>query len=440
MKVRPGPASLWFGVGLVALAGLCFFWSPAAWIIVGVSAIGIIFFGLEVWDLQRNLGRVSLQREMPVWVRRDAPFSVTLRIKNAGPEPIQGVVRDLLPSDAQPSFWFQDIRLPPEDERLLSYTLRIRVRGKHRVGPVWLRFRGRFGMLERQHCYESVGEVKVFPDIMISSEDIRKDSLAEKTLLDQLTSTRLRGEGMEFESLSRYQPGDDLRRIDWRSTARHRQLMVRRYQVEQHRDVMILIDCGRLMGTDVGGGTKLDRAVGSALMLSRVELEGGDRCGVGIFDDQIRGYLPPLSGPNALRTVCDSIFDVECRWHESNFNMMFAALQTRQVKRSLVVILSDIVDADTSERFRTALASLTRRLVVVLAALRTPFLQQTLKAPVDSFRDVARKAVAVRILQEREKALHYFHRAGIRILDVEPADLTIPLVNQYIQLRERNLL
>jgi uncharacterized protein (DUF58 family) len=295
-------------------------------------------------------------------------------------------------------------------------------------------------MLERQYCYESVGEVKVFPDIMVSSDDIRKDSLAEKNLLDQLMQTRLRGEGMEFESLSRYQPGDDLRRVDWRSSARHRQLMVRRYQVEQHRDVMILIDCGRLMGTDVDGGTKLDRAVGSALMLGRVALEGGDRCGLGIFDDQIRGYLPPLSGPNALRTVTDSIFDVQCRWHESNFSVMFAALQTRQIKRSLVVILSDIVDADTSERFRTALASLTRRHVVVLAALRTPFLQQTLKAPVDSFRDVARKAVAVRILQEREKALHYFHRAGIRILDVEPTDLTVPLVNQYIRLRERNLL
>lgn len=440
MKVRPGPASLRFSVGLVALAGLCFFWSPAVWIIVGVGILGIILFGLDARDLQWKVGRVSVQREMPVWVRRNTPFSVTLRIRNSGPEVIQGLARDILPSDADPSFWFQDFHLPPEDEMSLRYTLRILVRGKHRVGPVWLCLRGRFGMLERQHCYESVGEVKVFPDIMVSSDDIRKDSLAEKNLLDQLSQTRLRGEGMEFESLSRYQPGDDLRRVDWRSSARHRQLMVRRYQVEQHRDVMILIDCGRLMGTDVNGGTKLDRAVGSALMLSRVALEGGDRCGLGIFDDKIRGYLPPVSGPNALRTVTDSIFDVQCRWHESNFSMMFAALQTRQIKRSLVVILSDIVDADTSERFRTALASLTHRHVVVLAALRTPFLQQTLKAPVGSFRDVARKAVAVRILQEREKALHYFHRAGIRILDVEPTDLTVPLVNQYIQLRERNLL
>jgi uncharacterized protein (DUF58 family) len=175
-------------------------------------------------------------------------------------------------------------------------------------------------------------------------------------------------------------------------------------------------------------------------MLSRVALGEGDRCGLGIFDDQVLGYLPPISGPRAFQTLTESMYNVQSRWRESNFAAMFATLQMRQAKRSLVVILSDIVDEDTSERFRSALASLGRRHVVIFAALKTPLLWEILNAPIGALRDVSQKAVVMRLLRERERALHSVRRTGIHVLDVEPVQLTVPLVNQYIELRERNLL
>lgn len=430
---------LGLGVGWVGVGVLCFFLRSAAWLLLPLSGVAIGLLVFDFYDLRQKLGKIRVWREMPGSARRDSPFFVILGIESFGTRYARGSVRDLLPNEAHPSLWLERGYFPPAGKVLFKYEVRIPIRGRHRFGPVWLRLQGRFGMLEGQCSYDVCREIKVLPDIIVSGEKLGTEALSEKVLVNKASKNRLRGEGMEFESVSEYRTGDDPRRIDWRTSARRHRLMVRRYQVEQHRDLMILLDCGRLMGTDAGCGTKLDRAVDAALMLSRVVLKGGDRCGLGIFDDRVLGYLPPLSGHGALRAISESLLNVESRWYESNFNVMFAAIHARQQKRSLVIVLSDLVDPDTSERFRTSLASLGRRHVVVFAALRTPFLRETLTTPVDSMRDVHRKAVVMRLLREREKALHLLNRVGVRVLDVEPKALTVPLVNQYISLRERNL-
>ncbi|MCY3021946.1 MAG: DUF58 domain-containing protein [Planctomycetota bacterium] len=344
------------------------------------------------------------------------------------------------PAAAEPDYWLQEARLPAGGEHALELQLRVPTRGLHVFGPVWLRLRGRFGVLEGQRSYACSGAVKVVPDTAVSEEAFYKTAKDAMRLLDQLTRTRLRGAGTEFECLAEFRDGDDPRRIDWHSSARLQRLVIRQYQVERHRDVMIALDCGRLMGAAAGSATKLDCAVDSALMLSRVALRKGDHCGVALFDDKVLGYLPPLAGPQAYHSIMDSVYNVQSRWHEANFGVVFAALQARQVKRALVVVLSDIVDADTTGQFRRALAALAQRHVVIFAALQTQLLGDIARAPVDTMLDVCRKGVTMRLLREREKALHSLRHAGVHVLDVEPGQLTVPLLNQYIELRERNLL
>ncbi|MGB6044529.1 MAG: hypothetical protein WBF93_15325, partial [Pirellulales bacterium] len=109
-------------------------------------------------------------------------------------------------------------------------------------------------------------------------------------------------------------------------------------------------------------------------------------------------------------------------------------------KRSLIVVISDIADVETSRRFRTSLASLATRHVVLFAALKTPRLRQIVHAPVDTVLDGSRKAVTFRILREREQAIHSLRRSGVQVLDVEPDQLSAPLINQFIELRQRNVL
>jgi uncharacterized protein (DUF58 family) len=391
--------------------------------------------------LKERFRHVRLERTMPAVVGRDVPFRIELEITNGSRHRLVGRLRDSVPIQAIPPFQPHSIqRLPPGARMCLVSEFRVPKRGQHQFGPVWLRLEGGYAALEAQQAIPCAGSVRVLPEGFSSEQGLRQDELAAVRLLDKLTRARQQGVGTEFESLSEYRLGDDPRRIDWRTTARYRYPIVRRYQIERHRDVMIVIDCGRLMGADTERGTKLDCAVDAGLTLGRVALESGDRCGLGLFDDQVLGYLPPLSGPTSLRWLSESVYDVQSRWRESDFSVMFSALQSRQTKRSLIVVISDIVDVETSTRFRSSLATLARRHVVLFAALQTSLLRRIVGAPVNSLLDGSRKAVTFRILREREQAIHSLKRSGVQVLDVEPNQLTIPLINRFIELRQRNLL
>lgn len=440
MKIRPG-RNLVAGFGvLTALAVFSVFWSAGVWLILAMAVAAAAGAICDWLALRQAVPRVSVSRSQPTIVARDLPFRIELRIANAGSRPLAGDLRDCAPVAAIPSFATHPLELPADGSVQVRAPLRIPVRGAYEFGPVWLRLRGPLRLLDMQWSISSTGRVKVLPEAFCSNEGLRQDERAELLQLDKASRVRHHGAGTEFEMLSEFRAGDDPRRIDWRTSARYRRLVVRRFQIERHRDVMIVVDCGRLMGSDAGVGTKLDRAVDAALMLGRTALDGGDRCGMALFDDQVLRYLPPVSGLRSLRALSEAVYDVQSRWRESDFSRMFATLQSRQSKRSLIVILSDIVDVETSSRFRTSLATLARRHVVLFAALQTPLLRGIVEGPIETLLDGSRQAVAFRVLREREQALHSLKRSGVHVLDVEPDRLTVPLINRFIELRQGSLL
>ena len=103
----------------------------------------------------------------------------------------------------------------------------------------------------------------------------------------------------------------------------------------------------------------------------------------------------------------------------------------------MVIVLSDVSDEETSRRARVALASMATRHLVIFAAIQTPLLLTQTRAPIADRLDAARHAVAYRLLRERERTLHALRRGNVQVLDVAPSDLTIPLINRYLELRAR---
>ncbi len=437
MKVRPGSNLVWTAA-TVAVASLLGLLMPVAALVVVLAAVAVAL-ALIVCDfraLRRQLAGVTVARRLPNVIGRDLPFTVEWSVSGLA---TRGELRDVVPGFAQPRFVLHRL-VAQAAPQTVHQEFRIDCRGLHSFGPVWMRLVGPFGMLEGQASIEHAGKIRVLPEQFASRDELRKDSGAEMVLLDKVTFSRQFGVGTEFESLAEYRYGDDPRRIDWRTTARYRRPIIRRYQIERHRDVMIVIDCGRLMGTQTQRGSKLDCAIDAALLLGRVALQSGDRCGLGLFDDRVRGYLPPISGAASMNALADCIYDAQVAWRESDFTPMFATLQQKQVKRSLLVVISDVVDSESSELFRASLLRLQKRHIVLFAALKTPVLRDIIDEPVNTMLDVARKAVTFRLLREREHALHSLGRGGVFVLDVEPSELTVPLINSFVELRQRNLL
>jgi uncharacterized protein (DUF58 family) len=440
MTFRPGLNLLWLAAASVVLSAAAFYLPAAAWLLLPLLIAAVV---LAIYDgiwLRRHQSELAVSRDIPQVVGRDVSFDVTLNCINKGLAGIRGSVREVAPSEAAPRWWRADF--PPRGitgSVLFRQSFRIATRGRFEFGPAWVRMVGPWSMLEGLWEVAGRSRVKVFPEGLVAQDDLSQHLAAEIQVLDRRSKARRRNAGTDFESIHEYRAGDDPRRIDWRTTARTRRLVVRRFQVEQHQDVLILVDCGRLMGAAAGRGSKLDCAVDSALLLARVALTNGDRCGVALFDSQVAGFLPPRSSMAAFHTVVDCIYDAQSRWQETDFASIFALLQSRHQKRSVIIVLSDVGDEETSLRARVALASLAARHVVIFAALQTPLLFAQTRAPIKDRLDAARHAVAYRLLRERERTLHAFSRGNVQVLDVEPGQLTIPLINRYLELRARNV-
>jgi uncharacterized protein (DUF58 family) len=438
MTLRPGRNLLGLAAASVVLAAVAFYLPAVAWLILPLLIAAGTLSAYDGFWLRRHQSDLAVTRELPQIAGRDVPFDVTLRCVNRGLSRLRGSVREVAPAEALPRWWMADF--PPQGITSSSdfrQAFRIATRGHFDFGPAWVRLVGPCRMLEGLWVAAGQSRVKVFPEGLVAKDDLSQHLSAEIQVLDRRSRAKRRSAGTEFESIHEYRAGDDPRRIDWRATARTRRLVIRRFQVEQHQDVLILIDCGRLMGAAAGRGSKLDCAVDSALLLARVALANGDRCGTALFDSQVTGYLPPRSSMAAFHTVVESLYDAQSRWQETDFAPMFAHLQSRRQKRAVIIVLSDVGDEETSRRARVVLSSLAARHVVIFAALQTPLLLAQTLAPIAGRLDAARHAVAYRLLRERERTLHALRRGNVQVLDVAPDELTIPLINRYLEFRSR---
>ncbi|BCS89560.1 DUF58 domain-containing protein [Pseudodesulfovibrio sediminis] len=414
-------------------------WPVAVWLMLATVLFVLALAVADYRFLIDAFNAIRFKRTLPNSAGRGASCNVGLELINIIQRRLSGSLRDLPPEGVTPETWQYDILLEPNGAIQENYSCIIPERGVHHWGLTHLRLKGFLGFLEGQMALGEPQSVKVYPESAVPDGEYQVFTQIEYDL-KKSSSTRRRGEGMDFETIDRFVEGDDPRHIDWFSTARSGEFMVRRYQQDQHREVVILLDCGRLMGAQTSAGNKLDRAVDAALLLFRIAGHRGDSCSFGVYDNQVRSFLLPQRGIGAYKRVLENVYDVECSFIESDFSVMFSKLQQKQRKRSLVVIISDVVDSNTSGRMKRALAELKKQHMVVFAAMRTPALSNYANQVVDSTRGVMRQAVAMQLEQEREKALHQISKLGVTVLDTEPEGLTVPLLNQYIRIREQGLL
>ncbi len=442
--LRPTMLAVAALLALAVVAGAGF---VASWLdLVVLAGFGLVAL-LIILDARLARSRsesVFAALEAPVVAGRGRVFPVALVLMNESNAPIHSGVRVEAPKEfslyrdgqtGRAGLWTGKFAIPAGEQRRIPETAMVPVRGKVVLGPIWLRVAGPLGFVERRRKVETTAEVRVFPETLADREGFL-DMRGLLAAPEAKTPVRWRGEGLEFESISPYERGDEERHIDWRATARTGKLMVRRYQLELNREVFVVLDAGRLMGAEAGDGTKMDRAVDAGLVLCRTAIDHGDKCGVAVYDSEVRGFLPPQVGPAGFRAILENVYDTQCLFRESDFASVFAQFQARQRKRALVVVLSDIVDEAGSRSLREALHRLAKRHLVVFVALRTPLIESAFRTTTDSYRELSRQAVAGRLLRDRERGLHLLRRLGVHVLDVEPSQLTVSLVNRYVQLRE----
>lgn len=251
---------------------------------------------------------------------------------------------------------------------------------------------------------------------------------------------RFLGDGSEFESLREFVTGMDRRAIDWKATARHREVLCREFRAERDHPVMLCVDSGRLMGEPLQGLPRLDHAILAALQLAYVCLRTGDRVGLFTFAASPQPPLLPQAGVHALQALQERLTTLDYSASETNFTLAMTQLLQQLRRRTLVVLFTDFVDSITAELMLRNVSWLARRHVLLFVAMRDPLPAALAAAEPRSVEDLHRAVVAEELTRERLLVLERIRRAGAQVLDTGVDTLDAALVQRYLQVKRRELL
>jgi uncharacterized protein (DUF58 family) len=412
--VSPTPRAALVAVA-VAVAGL---WSPPALTFALLAGLAVA----AAVDALGARARPVVRRDAPRVVARGVAAAVTVTVDGRDAARVQ--LRQARPPDL--------VVDPAAGRGRLDGRLVATRRGRHVLAPVAARRTGRLGLAAATFRAAGEHELVAYPDVV-----------AARRLVVALRRGRFRdpgrrsrgplGLGTDFESIRDYLPDDDVRQINWRATARLGRPMSNQYRVEQDRDVTCVVDAGRLMTAPIGALTRLDAAVDAVTAVALVADEVGDRCGVVVFDAEVRRRVRPRRAGG--RAVVQAVLDVEPRAHDSDYALAFR--QVGGAKRGLVLVLTDLVDQAAARSLVDAIPVLARRHAVVVASATDPDLERAVTRDPVVARDVYAAAVALDVLGARAEAVRALRRAGAVVVEAPHDALGEACVRAYLSLKAR---
>ena len=408
---------------------------PAASTVWVWLLVWLVLVGLDL-ALAATPGGLRLTREGETQVRLGESLTTSLVVENTGRRTARGVVRDGWPPSAGSRPGRHPVSVPPGERRRVSTTLVPTRRGDRPADRVTVRLAGPLGLAARQRSVEVPGRVRVlhaFP-----SRKHLPSRLAVLRELDGRAAVRTRGQGTEFDSLRDYVEGDDVRSIDWRATARRRNLVVRTWQPEQHRRIVLVIDTGRTSAGRVGDAPRLDAAMDAALLLTALAGHARDRVLVVAGDRRVRARVTGADRAALLHDVISTLAPVDPQLVETDWGVL-AAEVTRSTHRSLVVLLTPLEPAAIEEGLLPVLPALVTHHRVVVASVSDPALD-AMRGARDGSAQVWGAAAAERTLALRGAAAEALGRLGVDVLDAPPDELPVRLADHYLALKRQGLL
>ncbi|MEZ6094504.1 MAG: DUF58 domain-containing protein [Pirellulaceae bacterium] len=338
---------------------------------------------------------------------------------------------------------------PALSRRQFSYRVSSNQRGAFWLRGTHLRVGTRLKLWNVYHFYELPAEVNVYPDLKQISE---YGLLARTNRLNLMGVRRSRriGQDNEFERLRDYSRDDNPKFIDWRATARKRKLIVKDFQQNQNQSIIFMVDTGRMMTNHSGEISMLDHALNAMLMMSYVALKQGDSVGLMTFSNRVHRYTPPKSGTRQVNRLLHAVFDQHADYSESNFDSAFSQLSTCTRKRSLVVLITNVIDEINAGYIERHLSNLTGRHLPLGVLLRDHDLYDPLEAYANvneltsdgatDNRMLMNAAAAAEIAKWRFTALRSLEHKGVLVIDTFPEQLSSTLVNRYLEIKARHLL
>lgn len=423
------------GNSLLFLCAYFFPWLyPAACILLGSVILFTLIDYLLLFGKPEGL---TAKRLCPAIMSLGDPNEVSMMLQNKYPFTVHLDIIDELPFQLQVRDFMLRTRIPAYSVQQESYSLCPKNRGEYHFGMLRIFAESPLKLLRRRYSSGDTFMAKVYPSF-VGLKAFRMRALSDSYPSGSRKIRKL-GHSMEFDQIKEYVSGDHIKSLNWKATARKGTLMMNTFTDTRQQQVCCIIDKGRSMMMPFDGLSLLDYAINATLALSYVALQKQDNAGlITLMENEVE-VLAPNRHPRQFRLIRESLYQQETRFLESNFETLQLAVARKLSQRSLLLLFTNFETMAALERQLPYLRQIATRHLLCVVFFENPELNRMSNQKVESVKDIYLQTIASRFDFEKRQIVKELRRHGMLALLTKPKELSSRIVDQYLELKSRQM-
>lgn len=318
----------------------------------------------------------------------------------------------------------------------IKYSLSPLKRGDYIFGYLNIFVSSSIGLINRRYRFDEKSSVFVYPSI-IQMQKYELFAISDRLTEAGIKKIRRVGHTLEFDQIRNYVRGDDSRTINWKATARRHELMVNQYQDEKAQQVFSVIDMGRTMKMPFNGMSLLDYAINSSLVISNIAIRKNDKAGLITFSNNISSVVPASGQYSHMNLILEALYSQTTGFLESDFEKMYTTIRQRIKQRSLILLYTNFESLSSLKRQLPLLQKISSGHALVVILFENSELTRFRGLPAKNTEGIYKKTIAEKLIYEKKQIVKELRLSGIQSVLVQPQELTIAVINKYLELKAR---
>ncbi|MBO2545529.1 DUF58 domain-containing protein [Salegentibacter sp. BDJ18] len=403
-----------------------------------LNLVLLLLFLADLVSLYKS-NRINAERILPQKFSNSDENEVEIILENNYGFSIYTEIIDEIPIQFQKRDFLKQLKIGAGNSEKFSYYLRPVARGEYYFGKLNIYVFTKIGLVKRRSVFGNKQMLKVYPSFIQMK---KLDFLAIDNRLSQpgLKKIRRIGHTMEFEQIKEYVPGDDVRTINWKATAKQGDLMVNQFQDEKAQPIYSIIDTGRVMKMPFNGLSLLDYAINSSLAFSNIALKKKDKVGLISFSSKIGNILKANARLSQLQQIMERLYNINTQFPDSDFNMLYSNLRQRVTQRSLLMLYTNFEHISALKRQLPYLKAVNKKHVLVVIFFENTELDKVISSNPENTTDMAHQVIAESFAHDKKLMAAELRQHGINTLLTKPEDLSINAINKYLEIKARGIL
>jgi len=404
----------------------------AFWLLVLLCCVDVVL-------LFRNKNGVRGVRDTPEKLSNGDDNTLYLYLENRYPFAIKVAVIDEIPFQFQRRDVLFEAHIATDATKIITYKLRPTKRGVYHFGALQVFVGTAIGLVQRRYCFEQGQTLPVYPSFIQMRQ---YELLAISNRLQNYGIKKIRriGHSMEFEQIRNYVAGDDYRTINWKATARNRDIMVNQFQDEKSQAIYSIIDKGRVMKMPFEAMSLLDYAINASLVIANIAIKKGDKAGLITFSHKIGSALLASKRGSQIRHIQEVLYKEETQFLETDYEKLYTLVHRKIKQRSLLLLFTNFETLSALYRQMPYLRKMAKNHLLVVVFFVNTELLFLVDKKASTVEEVYQKTIAEKFIFEKKQIVNALQKHGIQAILTPPKQLTVNTINKYLELKSRGLI